>query len=88
MLDDRNVVEGSLPSNVLTWSYDSNFTGWCAVLGDRLGSPDVSPIASPARLTDFRGLARAYVEVGDLDIFRDESINYALRLAGAGVQHQ
>jgi len=45
----------------------------------------VSPLAAPARLTDFRGLAPAYVEVGDLDIFRDEDISYAQRLAAADV---
>jgi acetyl esterase/lipase len=36
-------------------------------------------------LTDFRGLAPAYLDVGDLDIFRDEDIAYAQRLAQAGV---
>lgn len=45
----------------------------------------MSPVASPARLTDFAGLAPAYIEVGDLDIFKDESIAYAMRLSKAGV---
>jgi acetyl esterase/lipase len=36
-------------------------------------------------LANFAGLAPAYIEVGDLDIFRDESIAYALGLAKAGV---
>lgn len=31
------------------------------------------------------GLAPAYIEVGDLDIFRDEDIDYAARLVRAGV---
>ena len=29
---------------------------------------------SPSRLTDFAGLAPAFIDVGELDIFRDESI--------------
>jgi acetyl esterase/lipase len=85
MLDDRNTTPGSLPAELLTWNYDNNYTGWVTLLGDALGGDDVSPVASPARLTDFAGLAPAYIEVGDLDIFRDESIAYALGLAKAGV---
>lgn len=42
-------------------------------------------VAVPGRLTDFARLALAYIEVGDLDIFRDESIAYAAALAKAGV---
>jgi acetyl esterase/lipase len=85
MLDDRNTTPGSLPAELLTWNYDNNYTGWVTLLGDALGGDDVSPVASPARLTNFAGLAPAYIEVGDLDIFRDESIAYALGLAKAGV---
>jgi acetyl esterase/lipase len=85
MLDDRNTTPGPLPAELLTWSYDSNYTGWVTLLGDALGQDDVPPVASPARLTSFDGLPSAYIEVGDLDIFRDESIAYALGLASAGV---
>jgi acetyl esterase/lipase len=42
-------------------------------------------VAAPARLTDFTGLAPTFIDVGELDIFRDESIGYARRLALAGV---
>jgi acetyl esterase/lipase len=62
-----------------------NFTGWSARLGEQLGAKDVLPAAAPARLTNFHGLASAYIEVGALDIFRDESIAYAQRLALAEV---
>ena len=85
MLDDRNTTPGPLPAELLTWGYDNNHTGWATLLGDDLGSEDVCSIASPARLFDFTGLAPAYIEVGDLDIFRDESISYALGLSKAGV---
>ncbi len=88
MLDDRNTTPGPVPADLLTWSYDNNYTGWVTLLGDALGGDDVSPVASPARLTNFAGLAPAYIEVGDLDIFRDESIAYALGLAKAGRAHR
>ena len=85
MLDDRNTMPGPIPPGFLTWTYDNNYTGWHALLGDEIGTGKVSPIAAPGRLTDFTGLAPAYIEVGDLDIFRDESIAYAAGLASAGV---
>jgi acetyl esterase/lipase len=78
-------VPGPIPAALLTWTYDNNFTGWNAALGDERGTHAVSPVAAPARLTDFVGLAPAYIEVGDLDIFRDESISYAQQLARAGI---
>ena len=85
MLDDRNTKPGIIPAELLTWTYDNNYTGWQALLGDEIGRDQVSPVAAPARLDDFTGLAPAYIEVGDLDIFRDESIAYAAALAKAGV---
>lgn len=85
MLDDRNVDPDPSLAETASWSYDDNWTAWTAVLGDLRGGDDVSPVVAPARLDDARGLAPAYVEVGDLDIFRDESIAYAAKLAAAGV---
>jgi acetyl esterase/lipase len=85
MLDDRNVVPDPARSEFLTWTYADNRIAWDAVLGNTRGTEAVSPIAAPARLTEFRGLAPAYLDVGDLDIFRDEDIAYAQRLAQAGV---
>ena len=85
MLDDRNLVPTPLLAPFATWTYAQNETAWNAVLDGKQGSERVSPIAAPARLTDLKGLAPAYIEVGDLDIFRDEDIAYAKRLARAGV---
>ncbi|HEY3608825.1 MAG TPA: alpha/beta hydrolase [Pseudonocardiaceae bacterium] len=85
MLDDREPAPQSAIEPFLTWTYDNNHTGWHALLGEDTGGANVSPIAAPARLTDFAGLAPTYVDVGDLDIFRDEDIAYAQRLAIAGV---
>ncbi|MEV1131920.1 alpha/beta hydrolase [Agromyces sp. NPDC049794] len=90
MLDDRNTEPDPHIAPLLLersmWTYEKNHTCWSAVLGEKLGTDDVSPYAAPARLEDFGGLPAAYIEVGTLDIFRDESILYALNLLRAGVQ--
>jgi acetyl esterase/lipase len=85
MLDDRTTVPDPILAPYAGWSYDDNYTGWHALLGDAAGGADVPYAAAPARAGDLAGLPPAYVEVGELDIFRDESIDYARRLSGAGV---
>lgn len=85
MLDDRNVEPDPLLARTATWTYGNNFTGWNALLGESRGTADVPPEAAPARLDDFTGLAPAYIEVGELDIFRDEDVAYAQQLWKAGV---
>jgi acetyl esterase/lipase len=85
MLDDRNITPDPELVPFAGWTYESNRIGWSALLGDTMGSDDVSSYAAPAREQNLAGLAPAYVEVGELDIFRDEDIDYARRLAAAGV---
>jgi acetyl esterase/lipase len=85
MLDDRPSVPDATIKKFLTWTYDDNLTGWGALLGDVAGGDDVSPYAAPARESDLTGLPDTYIDVGDLDIFRDENIAYARRLSDAGV---
>jgi|tagenome__1003787_1003787.scaffolds.fasta_scaffold20942839_2 acetyl esterase/lipase len=85
MLDDRTTVPDTHLAATATWTYDHNHTCWQALLADDLGGTSVSPVAAPARLDDFGGLAPAYIEVGELDIFRDECIAYAQRLLRAGI---
>ena len=46
---------------------------------------DVPYTAAPARATDLSGLPPAFVSVGSVDGFRDEDVDYALRLNQAGV---
>lgn len=85
MLDDRTTVEDTHIAPWATWTYDMNYTGWHAMLGEAIGSDRVSPLIAPGRLDVFEDLAPAYIEVGTLDIFRDESIAYAQALLSAGV---
>ena len=84
MLDDRTSVPDPQLEPFATWSYDDNLTGWAALLGDNRGAAGVSPYAAPARASDLSGLPATYIDVGDLDIFRDEDIAFARRLATAG----
>jgi acetyl esterase/lipase len=85
MLDDRNTVTDPYIAPYAAWSYDDNITAWNAVLGQQAGGPDVSPAAAPARIADATGLPAAYIEVGQLDIFRDEDLRYAIHLSRDGV---
>lgn len=86
MLDDRTrTPDPELPPELLTWTYEDNITGWDALLGQSAGGDDVSAYAAPARAEDLSGLPPTYLDVGDLDIFRDEDIDYARRLSAAGV---
>ncbi len=86
MLDDRNTTPDPDLAPFAPWTYDDNITGWTAVLGDSIGGPDVSPYAAAARLDDFTGLPPAYIEFGQMDVFRDEGLSYAHRLMQAGIE--
>ena len=85
MLDDRTTVPDPELAPFATWSYDDSFTGWSSLLGAAFGTDAVAHEAAPARAADLRHLPPAYIEVGGLDIFRDEDIEYARRLAAAAV---
>lgn len=88
MIDDRDAT----PSNreityEKCWNRDANKWGWSAYLADLYGTEDVPLYAAPARATadDLRGLPPTYIDVGELDAFRDEDIEYAQKLLQAGV---
>ncbi|GAB2856710.1 hypothetical protein GCM10022221_65510 [Actinocorallia aurea] len=86
MLDDRMTTPSSrMLDGEGVWDREDNLFGWTALLGDRRGTADVSPYAAPARAEDLSGLPRTYLDVGSVETFRDEAIDYALRLSQAGV---
>lgn len=84
MLDDREVTVSSRYA-AAGWGPRHNQIGWSAILGDARGGPDVDSYAAAAREANLEGLPPAYVEVGSSEIFRDEDLQYACRLAEAGV---
>lgn len=72
MLDDRTTTPDPHIASYALWSYDGSRTAWPALLGEAAGGPDVPATAAPARLEDAVGLPAAYIEVGQLYVFRDE----------------
>ncbi|KAM0278611.1 hypothetical protein ACHAQH_005086 [Verticillium albo-atrum] len=85
MLDDRTVQADEHMTQFLTWSTTDNETGWNAVLGAERGKESVSETAAPARMTSARGMPPLYIEVGELDLFRDESVAFATKFWAAGI---
>jgi acetyl esterase/lipase len=86
MLDDRCITPSSQElDGEGVWDRTDNRTGWTALLGDACGGPDVSPYAAPARAQDLTGLPATFIDVGSVETFRDEDIDYAARLSRAGI---
>jgi acetyl esterase/lipase len=85
MLDDRNTTPDPHIAPLAVWTYDDSRTAWPALLGDAAGGPDVPATAAPARLENATDLPPAYLEIGQIDAFRDEASAYAITLSRAGV---
>ena len=86
MLDDRNDTPSSHEIVDLgVWDRAANLSAWQSLLGDRAGGADVPSCAAAARVSDLAGLPPTYIEVGELDLIRDECLDYAIRLLRAGV---
>jgi len=86
MLDDRCSAPSTREAmNLGVWEADDNERAWQALLGESAGGVDVSPLAAPSRAADLTGLPPAYVDVGELDVLRDEVIEYAARLNRHGI---
>jgi acetyl esterase/lipase len=87
MIDDRTGAHGARhPFNGrYTWTEKTNQFGWRALLGVEPGGADAPAGAVPARAEDLSGLPSTLIIVGALDLFLDENLDYARRLARAGV---
>lgn len=85
MLDDRNTTPIAALEPLALWRNDDNITAWTALLGQDIGTDRASPYAAPARASKMEGLPPTYIDVGELDIFRDEDIAYAGRIAAANI---
>lgn len=85
MLDDRCLTPSSHQfQGIGVWDRASNMTAWKALLGDRQGTDNVSIYAAPGRAEDLSGLPPTYLEVGSVEVFRDEVTSYASKLWEAG----
>ena len=87
MIDDRTGItsEPHPFTGEFVWTPEHSRFGWGALLGTAPGGPGVSPYAAAARATDLAFLPPAFIAVGALDLFLDEDLDYARRLARAGV---
>jgi len=82
MIDDRHDTASSKTVlDIGVWDREGSIEAWGWYLGD--SAPDA--YAAPARAEDLSGLPPTYIDVGDLDLFRDEDILFAQRLSAAGV---
>jgi acetyl esterase/lipase len=82
MLDDRNETASSHEIvDVGIWDRAGNIEAWAWYLGG--GKAD--QYAAPARAEDLAGLPPTFIDVGTIDLFRDEDIAFAMRLMQAGV---
>jgi acetyl esterase/lipase len=83
MLDDRCHTPSCREiQDIGIWDGWAHREAYEALLGSDLAA---DAYAAPARAGDLSGLPPAYIDVGELDALRDESIEYASRLMGAGV---
>jgi acetyl esterase/lipase len=82
MLDDRNETASSHEvTEVGIWDRAGNIEAW----GWFLGRQGADGYAAPARATDLAGLPPTFIDVGEMDLFRDEDIAFVTRLVQAGV---
>jgi acetyl esterase/lipase len=82
MIDDRHETASSHEViDIGIWDRAGSIEAWGWYLGD--SEPDA--YAAPARAEDLSRLPPTYIDVGDLDLFRDEDIDIAQRLSAAGV---
>ncbi len=85
MLDDRTVLRADDQGRGrLVWTARSNRFAWRSYLGGPPGHRDLRPWAVPGRCDNLAGLPPAWIGVGDLDLFYEEDVDYANRLAAAG----
>ena len=87
MLDHRSVSESiNFSMDTMTWTRDLNRAAWDLYLAKlRENGEKIPGEASPTVEEDFSNFPPTYLSVGDVDSFRDESIEFARGLVRAGV---
>lgn len=88
VLDDRHLTASSHSiTDERTWHRESSLRSWASYLGPSgpPGHESVSAYAAPARATALAGLPPTFLTLGDLELARDEVLDFAMRLAAAEV---
>jgi acetyl esterase/lipase len=89
MLDDRTALDRSLDDlDHFVWNNKMNLVGWKSYLGKIFGTEQISSYAAPARRESLEGLPKAWIGVGDVELFFEEDKAYASKLTAAGVPCQ
>jgi acetyl esterase/lipase len=82
MIDDRNETGSSEEiTDIGIWDRAGNIEAWAWYLGGK----EADQYAAPARAEDLSGLPPSFIDVGTVDLFRDEDIAFAQRLMQAGI---
>jgi len=82
MIDDRNETPSTHEIiDIGIWDRAGNIEAWAWYLGGK----EADQYAAPTRAEDLSGLPPAFIDVGTVDMFRDEDIAFAQRLMQAGV---
>lgn len=84
MIDDRMITPSNTGNDAPVWNSAVCRVAWDLYLGGLSGDA-VPAYAAPSRATDYRGLPPTCTFVGDLEPFRDETVDYVERLRAAGV---
>jgi acetyl esterase/lipase len=87
MIDDRTCTPANPHpyTGEFIWTQEANRFGWTSFLGHEPGRQDVLPYAAAARAEHLEGLPATFLNVGALDLFLEEDMEYARRLIRAGV---
>ncbi|KJE22374.1 esterase/lipase [Frankia torreyi] len=82
VLDDRHRTASSHAINdERTWHRAASLRGWTSYLGPAgpPGGESIPAYAAPARATDLAGLPPTFFALGDLELARDEVLDFATR---------
>jgi acetyl esterase/lipase len=84
MLDDRTPAPAADGERRFwVWDERANVAGWNAYLRETRAE---APYAVPARRDDLSGLPPTWIYCGDIELFHEEDVEYARRLAADGVE--
>jgi acetyl esterase/lipase len=86
MLDDRQNSESAKDNNAPNWDSKSNSMGWSKYLSKVIKQgAEIPAYAAPARAQNYSKLPPTITFVGDVEPFRDETIEYVENLKKAGI---
>ncbi|MFD0704503.1 alpha/beta hydrolase [Alloscardovia venturai] len=87
MIDDRHTTPSSYQITETkpgAWNRRDSLEAWRWYLADN--EPDIYAAPARADIAELEGLPPVYMDVGTLDLFRDEDLSFATQLSAAGVE--